>query len=129
MREAGAGRVRQNRRSKRFDEGDAMFARVARYEVPPDRIDDAVQAFEQAVDTIAGLDGFERGLVLIEEDTGMTLTVTLWNNGSSLENSETRAALARRTAVKSVDGFVHSVERFNVAVDASPAPSKQAAGA
>ena len=92
-----------------------MLARVARYEVHPQRIDDAVQAFGEAATQIEELPGFAGGFVLVDPDDGRTMTLTLWENAAALENSESVAGRARRQAAATVDGSVLSVEKFDVA--------------
>jgi heme-degrading monooxygenase HmoA len=92
-----------------------MLARVARYEVETQRIDDAVQAFGEAAGQIEELQGFAGGFVLVDPQDGRTMTVTLWENLATLENSEPVAGRARRQAAEAVDGSVLSVETFEVA--------------
>ena len=92
-----------------------MLARVARYEVSSDRIDEAVGAFGDAAKELEGLDGFAGGWVLVDHEDGRTMTVTLWNNFAALENSERTAGKLRREAAGAVGGSVLSVEKFEVA--------------
>jgi heme-degrading monooxygenase HmoA len=92
-----------------------MLARVARYEVDSNRIEDAVSAFGAAAKEIEELDGFAGGFVLVDHEDGRTMTLTLWENTSALENSERAAGKARREAASSVGGTVLSVEKFEVA--------------
>ena len=97
-----------------------MLARVARYEVQPNRIDEAIQAFGDAATEIEGLPGFAGGYVLVDPDDGRTMTLTLWTNVGALENSEAVAGRARRHAAEAVDGSVLSVEKFEVARELEP---------
>lgn len=97
-----------------------MLARVARYEVDAERIDEAVQAFGEAAAQIEHLDGFAGGLVLVDPDDGRTMTVTLWDNAAVLETSEHAARSARREAADAVGGSVLSVEKFEVARELQP---------
>jgi heme-degrading monooxygenase HmoA len=92
-----------------------MVARVARYEVPQDRIDDAFTAFGEAGTQIENLEGFAGGYVLIDREDGRTMTLTLWNNAAALENSERSAGSLRRKAAQDAGGTVLSVEKFEVA--------------
>jgi heme-degrading monooxygenase HmoA len=92
-----------------------MLARVARYEVSSDRIDEAVGAFGEAAKELEGLDGFAGGWVLVDHEDGRTMTVTLWENFAALENSERTAGKLRREAAGAVGGSVLSVEKFEVA--------------
>jgi heme-degrading monooxygenase HmoA len=92
----------------------SMLARVARYEVPPDRSDEAVEAFADSAKEIAEMDGFQSGYLFVDSETGETMTVVLWQNHAAAENSATHAATARQRAVAAVDGEVQSVQSFDV---------------
>jgi heme-degrading monooxygenase HmoA len=92
-----------------------MLARVARYEVQPERIDDAVQAFGEAAAQLEGVTGFAGAFVLVDPEDGRTMTLSLWDNAAALENSESVAGRARRQAAEAVGGSVLSVEKFDVA--------------
>jgi heme-degrading monooxygenase HmoA len=91
-----------------------MLARVARYEVPSDRLQDAVDAFGEAGKEVEQLDGFAGGYVLVDYEDGRTMTVTLWENDAALEQSETAARSARNRAADEVGGSVLSVEKLQV---------------
>lgn len=92
-----------------------MLARVARYEVPSDRLQDAVDAFSEAAQEIQALDGLVGGYVLVDYEDGRTMTVTLWENQAALDSSESATRAARTNAANAVGGSVLSVERFEVA--------------
>jgi heme-degrading monooxygenase HmoA len=92
-----------------------MLARVARYEVEAERIDDAVRIFGEAATEIEGLAGFAGGFVFVDQEDGRTMTVTLWENTAALENSEPTAVRVRRKAAQAVGGSVLSIEKFEVA--------------
>jgi heme-degrading monooxygenase HmoA len=96
-----------------------MLARVARYEVSSERIDEAVEAFGEAAQEIQRLDGFAGGYLLVDHEDGRTMTLTLWENQAALESSERAAREARQRAAGAVDGSVLSVESFEVARDLS----------
>ena len=100
-----------------------MFARVARYEVPDDRLEDAGAAFGRAGEEIKHLDGFAGGYVLIDSEDGRMLTLTLWENLATLESSEHAAGSARRQAAEAAGGNVLSVEKFEVAHSLAAQPS------
>jgi len=91
-----------------------MQARVARYEVAPERCEEAIDAFLDAAREIAAMDGFESGYVFVDSETGETMTLTFWENQTAAEASATRAATARRRAVTAVEGEVASVQGFDV---------------
>jgi heme-degrading monooxygenase HmoA len=91
-----------------------MLARVARYEVPPDRCDEAVEAFADSGKEIASMDGFQSGYLFVDSESGETMTVVFWQSHAAAENSATHAATARWRAVAAVDGEVQSVQSFDV---------------
>jgi heme-degrading monooxygenase HmoA len=97
-----------------------MLARVARYEVPAERLDDAVAAFAEASAQIEQLDGFSGGYLFVDREDGRTMTLTLWDNIGALEASERTARNARREASEAVGGAVLSVESFEVARELTP---------
>jgi len=82
--------------------------------VSVDRSDEAVQAFVDSAQAIAEMDGFDSGYVLVDSETGETMTLTFWESGAAADASATRAASARRRAVDAVDGEVQSVQSFDV---------------
>jgi heme-degrading monooxygenase HmoA len=100
-----------------------MLARVARYEVPSDRIDEAVESFGQAASVVEQLEGFAGGYLFVDHEDGRTMTLTLWENQAALENSERSAGKLRREAASSVEGSVLSVEKFEVARELAARPA------
>ena len=94
-----------------------MFARVARYEVPPERMDEAVEAFREAVTEITGLEGLQGGSVLTDAEDGVIISLTYWNSRAAMEDSEVKAAGLRRQAAKRVDGTVVSVHCLDVVAE------------
>jgi heme-degrading monooxygenase HmoA len=91
-----------------------MLARVARYQVEPERCDDAVRAFQEAGRELAAFGGLHAGWVLVDSETGTTMTVVLWDDRRALDASETRAAAARQRAMREAGGEVQSVVVFDV---------------
>ena len=96
-----------------------MFARVARYRIPEDSLDKAVEAFAGAAEQLRGLAGSAGGYVLIDRDNCTALTVTLWENRVAMEASEVRASRLRSDAVAPLGGEVQAVDRCEVAIDFS----------
>ena len=91
-----------------------MFARVARYEVEPARMDEAVKAFQDAVSQIEGLEGLRGGSVLTDAEDGVIMSMTFWDSRAAMEASEVQAAGLRQQAAKQVDGIVVSVHCLDV---------------
>ena len=94
-----------------------MHARAAYYRVEPDRLGEAEEAFRTAGGQIAELDGFERGIIMADPESGTIVTITLWTNSAKMEASEVRAASLRQNAVKEVEGDVERIERYEVVTE------------
>jgi heme-degrading monooxygenase HmoA len=87
------------------------------YQVEPERTSDAEAAFRVAGSEIAELDGFVRGVILADEESGTIVTLTLWESHAAMEASEVRAASLRQRAVKAGEGGVVRVERYAVVTE------------
>jgi len=94
-----------------------MFARVARYEVEPDRTQEAIEAFHDAVAQLEGTQGLEGGYVCVDHEDGAIMSMTLWQNRMAMDESERVAAGLRQDAAKRVDGRVVSVQSLDVAIE------------
>jgi heme-degrading monooxygenase HmoA len=94
-----------------------MFARVARYDVQPDRTDEAIEAFRSAADELEGSEGLMGGYVLADREDGVIMSMTIWESRTALDRSEVKAAGLRREAAKSVDGAVVSVHCLDVPIE------------
>ncbi|HET6771393.1 MAG TPA: hypothetical protein VFH75_07125 [Actinomycetota bacterium] len=92
-----------------------MFARVAVYEIPGHRVEEAVGSFREAIDQIPRM-GLEEVYVLVSPDSDRALTMTLWNKQDAMEASRIAASRLRSDAAKVVDGSVQSVVEYEVAV-------------
>jgi heme-degrading monooxygenase HmoA len=104
-----------------------VFARVARYEVPAERFETAVEAYRAATDELDGVSGFQGGYVFTAPEEGVIMSMTLWQSRAAMDESEVHAARLRREATDQVDGEVMSVQRFEVAVETVSSPSGLAA--
>jgi heme-degrading monooxygenase HmoA len=96
-----------------------MFARVARYQIPAERVGEVAQTFRPAFEQVGEIEGNKGGYLLIDRDNAMALTVTFWENQASMEASEVRASRLRSEAINAVDGQIQSVESCEVALDLS----------
>jgi heme-degrading monooxygenase HmoA len=94
-----------------------VHARLARYAIEPDRIDDALEGFREAGRELAALEGYQGGHLLVDHDDGTLITLTLWQDRAALDRSEVRAASLRQRALRSVDGEVQSVTCYEVPFD------------
>jgi heme-degrading monooxygenase HmoA len=94
-----------------------MFARVARYEVSPERTDDAVDAFREAAEQLEGISGLKGGYVLADPEDGVIMSMTFWETRQAMNDSEVQAAGLRQQAAKRVDGTVVSVHCLDVPIE------------
>jgi heme-degrading monooxygenase HmoA len=94
-----------------------MFARVARYDVPPDRTHEAIEAFHDAVAQLEGTNGLQGGYVCVDYEDGAIMSMTLWENRSAMDESERQASELRQDAAKRVEGTVVSVQSLDVAIE------------
>jgi heme-degrading monooxygenase HmoA len=94
-----------------------MYARLARYAVPSDRIDEAVEGFRTAGAELERLEGFVDGYLLVDPDDGTAMTITLWRDRRALESSATRAGAMRLRAIRDVDGSCVSVVEYEVPLE------------
>jgi predicted secreted protein len=102
-----------------------MWARVARYEVEPEKLDDAVQGFEGAAEGLEALRGTRGGFLLVDRDEGAAITVTLWESYETLCASEVAAAGLRRQAMSEAQGSIASVSLYEVAAEFGSADSSE----
>jgi heme-degrading monooxygenase HmoA len=91
-----------------------VHARLARYAIEPDRLDEAIEGFREAGRELAELEGFRGGQVLVDFEGGTLMTLTLWENRAAVDRSEVRAATLRQQALRGVDGEVQSVTCYEV---------------
>jgi len=94
-----------------------MFARVTVYELPGDRMDEAVESFRFAFDQITRLDGFCDGYFLVCADEDRATAFTRWETRAAMEASRVTASRVRTDAARSVDGCVVSAHEYEVAID------------
>jgi len=94
-----------------------MWARVARYEVEPERLDAAVEGFDKAANALADLRGTRGGYLLVDRESGEALTVTLWESYDLMCASEVAAAGLRRQAMEAAQGTIAAVHLYEVAAD------------
>jgi heme-degrading monooxygenase HmoA len=94
-----------------------MFARISRYEIPTDRLDEATASFRAAGDGLRELEGFLDGYLLVDSDSGDLVTITFWRTRANAEASRSRAARLRQEAVRAVEGSVQSVVEYEVVTE------------
>jgi heme-degrading monooxygenase HmoA len=94
-----------------------LFARVVRYQVPPEVYDEALERFAEAAAEIEHLEGFGHGYVLGDRENGLVITATFWRDRAALDGSDVRAGALRQQAVRSVEGSIDCVDRVEVVAE------------
>ncbi len=102
-----------------------MFARVARYEVAEERMEEAVEAFRDAASQLSGEEGLEGGYILTDGEGSSVISLTFWSTRAARDASEVQAARLRREAAQRVNGAVTSVQNLEVAVEIAAAASSR----
>ena len=98
-----------------------MFARVSVYELPEERMDDAVKRFRKALEEIGQFEGFEDGYFMVSPESGRANATTVWTTRAAMAASRVTASRLRSEAARSVDGAVVSAIEYEVAVHARDA--------
>ena len=94
-----------------------MHARVSFYDLGGASPDDAKQAFEGAREALSQMQGSQGGLLLVNEDEGKAMTITLWENEAALRASDQQADQTRQQAVSRAGMTVSRVEAYQVALE------------
>ena len=92
---------------------EAMWARVATYELPAGQVDEGVRAFRRSITGLRELDGAAAAYLLLDRTSGKALTLSLWDSDEALAASEAGAEQLRREAAGDA---VRNVERYEIAL-------------
>jgi heme-degrading monooxygenase HmoA len=93
-----------------------MHARVSTYELAPDKLDEGIRGFREAMDRIRALNGLQEAYVLIDRENGQAVTITLWDTADSMVSSRVAASRARSDAARAADGEVKSSCEYEIAI-------------
>ena len=92
---------------------EAMWARVATYEIPVHEVDERVRAFQSGMMALREMEGAAAAYLLLDRASGKALTVTLWESDDALSASEPGADRIRRDALADA---VPDGERYEIAL-------------
>lgn len=93
-----------------------MWARVSRYTVPSDRIEEDVRGAEATGQRISEYPGPQGLYYLVDRKNGKTMAVTLWGNEEDMRASEDFATSLRAQTSSAVSADLVGVERYEVVV-------------
>jgi heme-degrading monooxygenase HmoA len=99
-----------------------MHARVSTYQLDPNRIDEAVTQFR---DAMGELEAMQEGVLLVDRSTGKGITITYWESEQAAAESRETATRVRSAAAESAGGSVTSVEEFEVAMKETPVGARR----
>jgi heme-degrading monooxygenase HmoA len=96
-----------------------MFARVARYRIPQENLDDSMKGFREAIDKLRQIDGNAGGYLLVDRDNCTAITIAFWEDRRSFEASEVQASRLRSEAVGPYGGEIQALDRCEVMLEFS----------
>lgn len=95
-----------------------MHARVSFYEGGAGTdVDSAVQAFQNAVNSVQEMEGNQGATLLVERNSGKAITITYWDSEEHLQGSVEAANQARQQAAEAGGLSIRSVEHYEVAME------------
>ena len=102
-----------------------MFLRATRIQTPPDKVDQAIENFENnLVKSLRSAPGNQGAVLLVNRQTGAALGITYWESAKALAASEQTGIQSRTQATKNVPGSqIVNVERAELMImDRAQAP-------
>lgn len=95
--------------------GSGVFARITKFEGPPEWVDELRYAVvERALPAARRLDGFAGALVLANRQSGEVQVVIPWYNEQAMSASEESAYWFRTYSAEAAHETVTSMERYEV---------------
>ncbi len=94
-----------------------MFARVRVTNGAPDKLDEGIRQFRDAViPSYQGAAGFKGGYMLVDRTKGKLIGVTLWATEADLHATEATSQRLRTAGSQAAGGTVQSVDVYEVVV-------------
>ena len=92
-----------------------MFARVTKYDVSPEHLQQGRRAVEDhVVPALRMQSGYSGGLLLGNPESGKMLTVSLWENEEAMHATDEAAYWFRAFGAEEAGGTVADVETYEV---------------
>ena len=93
----------------------AMGLRLTRIDVDPPRVEDTVECFgATVVPRMADAGGFCGALLLVDRDTGRSISETMWASRKAMAASRGEAAAVRVETVQSTGALIRAVEEYGL---------------
>ena len=94
-----------------------MFARVSTFQGSPDHTAEGLRvAREQVLPAATLMDGFKGIYLLYDQESGKSLSLTLWETEADMRASEEAANRVRAQSAEASGDKVINVERYEVAI-------------
>ncbi len=94
-----------------------MFARVSTLQGPASEVDEGIRYVrENVLPRAAQMDGYKGAYLLVDRQSGESVSVTLWESEEALRASEEAADRLRGDAAGSLGAEIASVKRYEVAL-------------
>ncbi len=93
-----------------------MFARVSTFRESADSIEESLTRTADVVERAEAMSGFKGLYYLIDQTSGKTMAITLWNTEEDMRSSEEAANQIRADEAAATGGQIVGVERYEVAV-------------
>lgn len=91
-----------------------MYARVSRYEVPTDRLEEDIRGAEATERRVAAMPGALGLYYLVDRQSGRTMSITLWDSEQAMHDSEMEASQLRNKTSGAVAATITGIERYEV---------------
>jgi hypothetical protein len=102
---------------------DVGAVRISTFSGDPARIDEGLRhAVQDVLPDARGIEGWKGIIMLVDRETGIERTMTLWESRAALEASEAAAGELRSRAADEAGQQIVSVERYDVALSFDRAP-------
>ena len=93
-----------------------MFARVSTLQGPASEVDEGIRHVrEDVLPKVAQMDGYKGAYLLVDRQSGESVSVTLWESEEAMRTSEEAASRLRDDSAGSLGAQIASVKRYEVA--------------
>ena len=93
-----------------------MHARATTIQGSPDRIDEAIEQYRNALAMFRDIPGNRGAFLLVDRSAGRGIGVSLWESEQAVQESRQRADELRQQAAEQAQGQIVTVEEYEVAV-------------
>jgi heme-degrading monooxygenase HmoA len=100
-----------------------MYARVSRYEVPIEKLDEDIRGAEETEKKVRAMPGSQGLYYLVDRDTGKTMSITLWDSEKAMRDSDTAASQLREETTAASSARIVAIERYEVVAQPATVPS------